>query len=174
MSHNLEIIRLTTPRLEIFPLKENQIRTFLEHPAALEIELGYPISRDILDTNVRRALRIKLIRMVDTPVENHLWLTYWLIKIKAETFGAGLIGFKGVPDQNGWTEIGYGIDPAYWNQGYMTEAAGVMVKWALTQPECTKVTANETKNPASYRVLQKIGFTLVSENENGTTWHKPA
>ena len=52
------MIRLSTPRLELFPLKENQIRPYLQHPAALEIELGFPISRKILDTNVHRALRI--------------------------------------------------------------------------------------------------------------------
>lgn len=174
MPWNVDLIRLSTLRLEIFPLKEHQIRMYLQHPSALEIELGYPISREILNLNVRRALRIKLMHMQSAPVEDHLWLTYWLIKIRREPFGAGLAGFKSVPDQNGWTEIGYGIDPAYWNQGYMTEAARVLVDWALSQPACTKVTANETKNPASVRVLQKIGFTLAAEDETGTTWHKSA
>ncbi len=174
MFYDLPELYLTTPRLEIFPLTQNQIQSYLEHPATLEIELGYRLSRQILNADVRHALCIKLIRMRENPPENHRWLTYWLIKIKQQSFGAGLIGFKGVPDGSGSTEIGYGIDSAYWNQGFMSEAAEALVQWALAQPACTHVTAQESKNPASYRVLQKIGFTLVSENENGTRWQKPA
>lgn len=166
--------RLTTTRLEIFPLSTGQLRLYLENPTQLAAELGFPVSMAILDQNVQRAIRIKLLRMEDQPPENHIWFTYWLISIKEQPFGAGLAGFKGCPNQNGWVEIGYGIDPVFWNKGYMSEAANALVDWALAQPACSKVTATETKNPASARVLQKIGFTKISEDEHGTNWHKPA
>ena len=96
--------------------------------------------------------------MQEAPVKNHLWLTYWLIKINHGPFGAGLAGFKAVPDLRGTIEIGYGIDSEYWNQGYMTEAASVLVEWALNQPECTKITANEIKKPRFISSLTKDRF----------------
>lgn len=164
--------RINTLRLEIFPLTAAQLQDYLTNSEKLEAELGYSISRNVLDENAQRAIGIKLKRMAEVDPLKHVWFTYWLIKIKDIDFGAGLAGFKGYPDQNGFVEIGYGIDHEHWNKGYMTEAAGALVTWALAQPVCKTVTAIETKNPASIGVLKKLGFTLVHEDKKGTTWHR--
>ena len=47
----------------------------------------------------------------------------------------------------------------YWRQGYATEAARAMVGHAFTATEMHRVMAQHvTRNPASGRVMQKIGM----------------
>lgn len=81
----------------------------------------------------------------------------WMMETADGTY-IGDLSFKGVaPD--GMVEIGYGTDPAFWNQGYTTEAVIALVNWALSQPGITRVEAEtEPDNAASQRVLQKAGF----------------
>ena len=87
---------------------------------------------------------------------HHPWFTYWLIVVESISFGAGLVGYKGLPDHKGAVEIGYGIDPGYQNHGYTTEAAQALIRWAFHQPNCGAVTAHAVQNPASDRVLEEI------------------
>jgi RimJ/RimL family protein N-acetyltransferase len=71
-----------------------------------------------------------------------------------------LIGGVGLhPDENGETEIGYWIAPRYWGLGFATEAARAVVDIArhgLRLPRL--VSGHFTDNPASGKVLRKIGF----------------
>jgi len=97
-------------------------------------------------------------------------LTYWLIIIKLEKRGAGLIGFKGYPDTDGKTEIGYGIDAAYRSQGYMTEALKAITIWAFEFTDCRALTASTVSNPASEKVLQKSGWAKVRQGDNASDW----
>ena len=163
---------LNSNRLTIFPLSIDQLSDFLLAPEKLEAHLGYPISRDIVDENTRRAIQAKLKHLQDLSPEDQLWRTYWLIKINHNPFGAGLIGFKGKPDLSGTVEIGYGIDPAVWNQGYMTEAVQTMVAWAFDHPDCLFISAKRTINPVSEHILKKQGFELTEIRDEGNTWIK--
>ena len=57
-------------------------------------------------------------------------------------------------------ELGYWIGKPYWNLGYMTEAAEAVVAYAFQVLELNRIWAAHFKrNPASGRVLQKIGMT---------------
>ena len=113
---------------------------------------------------------MKLKKMAAMDEKQHLWQTYWLMVISADNFGAGLAGFKGVPNESGSTEIGYGIDPSYQNKGYTSEAVRVLVDWALQHPFCKTVTATTVENPASRRLLEKLGAHLVTEDDKSTSW----
>ena len=92
--------------------------------------------------------------------------------VRSVPFGAGLIGFKGAPNQEGEAEIGYGIDPEYQGQGYTIEAARALIRWAFQDPACRAVVAPKTlkSNPGSNRVLQKLGMRLVAESEQAHDW----
>jgi len=161
---------IQTPRLLLIPLTFSQLQLCLTNLPALEAKLGLSISRDVLTKRVHRAIRMKLKKMAKTDETYHPWQTYWLIVVSEENFGAGLAGFKGVPNENDSTEIGYGIDPVYQNQGYMSEAVQALVEWALEKPTCSRVTATEVENPASHRLLEKLGAQLVFENETSSSW----
>jgi len=164
------ITSLRTPRLLIVPLKLPQLQLCLTDLPALEAELGAPISRDVLTKRVQRAIQMKRIRMTEMEESQHPWQTYWLVIVSEDNFGAGLAGFKGVPNENGSTEIGYGIDPAYQNKGYTSEAVRALVEWAFQHPFCKVVTATTVENLASSRVLEKLGARLVAEDDTSNSW----
>jgi hypothetical protein len=162
--------RLATPRLDLIALDMYQLQSLLLNVGALEKMLGLPVRRTFLDGNVRRALRRKISKMGKAPLSAHDWFTYWLIVIREEQAGVGLIGFKGAPDGSGSTEIGYGIDPTCQNKGYMTEAVRALVDWAFSHPVCRTVTATTVTNPASNRVLEKLGAQRVEATPEHRSW----
>ena len=161
---------LRTSRLLLIPLTLSQLQLYLTNLPALEAELDLSISRDVLTERVKGAIRKKIEKMIRMDEAHYPWQTYWLIIVSADKFGAGLAGFKGVPDATGSTEIGYGIDPNYQNQGYMSEAVKALVDWALGHSFCNTVTATAVENPASRRLLEKLGAQLVEENKESSSW----
>ncbi len=162
--------KLVTPRLFLISLSASQLDTCLNNPEALEAELGFPMTRGVIDANVVRAINMKLAKMAAVDVRHPDWFTYWMIVIKAVPVGAGLIGFKDYPDNDGKSEIGYGIDAAYQNKGYMTEALQALSKWAFSHPECMILTATTVVNPASEKVLLKCGWQKVQQEGESSDW----
>ena len=55
--------------------------------------------------------------------------------------------------------LGYCLDQAAWGQGYATEAACALLRWAYDTLDLNRVQAEtDTRNVASARVLEKLGF----------------
>jgi ribosomal-protein-alanine N-acetyltransferase len=55
--------------------------------------------------------------------------------------------------------IGYCFAEAAWGHGFATEAAGAVVQWAFTTLDLNRVQSGaDTRNRASERVLEKLGF----------------
>ena len=72
--------------------------------------------------------------------------------------GTGVIGSAGMGEHKGVPEIGYWIARAHWGQGYATEAAGAVLKIARTLGHRRVIAGHFTDNPASGKVLRKLGF----------------
>jgi len=163
---------LQTERLLLTPLTLPQLKLCLTDLPALEADLGLPIVSEVITERVQRAIQMKIDKMTKLDETSHPWQTYWLIVISVENVGVGLAGFKGVPDADGVTEIGYRIAPSHQNQGYMTEAVRALVDWAFNYPYCycQAITATDVKNPASRRLLEKLGAKLFFENDQSTSW----
>ena len=70
----------------------------------------------------------------------------------------GCIGLVMAPRHHR-AELGYWMGVPFWNQGYMTEAAGAVVEYAFGMDGLHKITASHlVRNPASGRVMEKIGM----------------
>ena len=55
--------------------------------------------------------------------------------------------------------LGYCYGKAAWGHGYATEAAGALLRWAFETLDLNRVQAEtDTRNVASARVLEKLGF----------------
>jgi RimJ/RimL family protein N-acetyltransferase len=55
--------------------------------------------------------------------------------------------------------LGYCLDPVMWGHGYATEAAHALLTWAFDTLDLNRVQAEaDTRNAASARVLEKLGF----------------
>ena len=166
------MIQIQTERLRLIPLLLDQLQCYITSPEVLEQELGFDVSREIVTDRLRRAIAMKVEKMERIAPTEYEWYTYWLIVLKDKPFGAGLAGFKGLPDTQGQVEIGYGIDPAYQNKGYMTEAVKGLIEWAFQDPRCKAVIAPNTKkwNAASSHVLEKVGMQVYGETEEALDW----
>ncbi|WP_282802268.1 GNAT family N-acetyltransferase [Secundilactobacillus kimchicus] len=65
-------------------------------------------------------------------------------------------------------ELGYMLNAAFWNRGYMTEAGQAVLTYAKQTLQLTTVWASFLEdNVASKHVLTKLGFTYVD------TYHHP-
>ena len=70
----------------------------------------------------------------------------------------GSIGLTLYPADN-HAELGYWVGKPYWNKGYCTEAAAVVMKYAFEKLKIERIFAHYlARNPASGRVLHKLGF----------------
>ncbi len=84
----------------------------------------------------------------------------------------GLVGGAGLSPVGAGFELGYWIGRPFWGRGYATEAASALVGLgfsALSLDEVEALVFGE--NPASVRVLEKIGFELADTGgapENGS------
>jgi ribosomal-protein-alanine N-acetyltransferase len=163
---------IITERLRLIPLTLDQLRNYLADPGEVERQLKLEVSRDILTDRLRRAIEMKVAKMERADRAEHAWYTYWLIVVEEQHYGAGLAGYKGLPDEHGEIEIGYGIDGAYRNRGFMTEAVRGLIAWAFQDESCTAVIAPDTKrwNKASNRVLEKAGMRVYNETEGALDW----
>ena len=169
---SLMMTQLKTERLHLIALTKAQLARTLDAPERLEQELGILFSREQLKEPVPRAINMKLAKMACAAQEMHPWYTYWLIVIPNESYSAGMVGFKGEPDEDGMVEIGYGIDEAYRCQGYMTEAIRALIAWAFDDPACRSVTAKGVlrSNIASQRVLTKAGLKVTDQDAKSQNW----
>jgi RimJ/RimL family protein N-acetyltransferase len=60
-------------------------------------------------------------------------------------------------------EIGYRLRPDVWGQGFASEGAAALLADALSRPDVIRAYAHALlSNPASIRVMQKIGMTYAA------------
>jgi len=75
--------------------------------------------------------------------------------------GGGVLG----PPQDGEIKIGYSVLPQFQGRGFATEMVSGLVHWALKHHEVNRILAEtEWANPASVRVLSKIGFIATGSS----------
>ena len=76
----------------------------------------------------------------------------------------GSVGLGGTP-----VSTAYFLDQHYWGRGLMTEAMMAFLPWAFARFALTEVTADHfADNPASGRILQKLGFVKTGSALGGS------
>ena len=84
------------------------------------------------------------------------------VRLRDETLvGCVAVGIERRHDRG---ELGYWIGCPYWSRGYATEAARACAAFAFDHFDLHKLTAmHDPANPASGKVLEKIGMTREGE-----------
>lgn len=86
-------------------------------------------------------------------------------------FGSRVIGVIGLGDRGQGMEIGYWIARPFWGQGYATEAGKGLIAIARMLGHRQLTGGHAVDNPASGRVLGKLGFRptgeVISEHSKG-------
>jgi ribosomal-protein-alanine N-acetyltransferase len=165
---------LETARLRLWALPRPALARLHFSLARFAIDSEVRVARSLLTDDTRRSVARKLSRMQAEPEALHAWHTYWLIVLarQGDQQGAGLVGFKGPPDERGEAEIAYVVDPLFRGRGIATRAAGRLIAWAFEHPDCQAVIAPDVQraNAASQRVLEKLGMTVHAATAATQSW----
>ena len=89
------------------------------------------------------------------------------VLIRAVVHDGRLAGTIGSFSIDGEREVTYWIDPARWGRGIATEALRQLLTIETERPLHARVAAT---NPASRRVLEKVGFQLIDEPPSTVIW----
>ena len=119
---------------------------------------GYP-DQETLDTIPKIVANIELSNG-PTGFESWVIITKKAMKI------IGDVGFKGIPNQAGEIDLGYGIIASERKKGYAFEASKALCDWAISQENVNRITARcLIENEGSYKILEKLNFKRISLDE---------
>lgn len=83
----------------------------------------------------------------------------WVMEYEGTPIGN--ISVVKLNEKNEWAELGYCMGYAYWNRGFMSEAAKAIIDYLFTEIGVNRVCiSHDVMNPASGRVAQKCGLTF--------------
>jgi RimJ/RimL family protein N-acetyltransferase len=69
-------------------------------------------------------------------------------------------------NDNAEGELGWIINKKYWGNGYAEEAAKEILNFAIKELKVRKFVAHcDSENISSFRVMKKIGMSLVSKSQ---------
>jgi ribosomal-protein-alanine N-acetyltransferase len=89
------------------------------------------------------------------------------IELSEANIPIGRVAIRREDDQGVW-DIGFWIHPDYWNNGYATEAARVVIQFGFVELAASIITtAHAIFNTQSKRVIEKLGFRFTGENPCG-------
>ncbi|WP_316795140.1 GNAT family N-acetyltransferase [Pedobacter agri] len=95
----------------------------------------------------------------------------WMVLNKSTNTLIGDVGFKGLPNEHGEIDIGYGIIKGETRKGYAKEAGQGLIDWAFKQTGIKVITAScSTENLASQKILTFLNFKKVGEEQEMLFW----
>lgn len=118
------------------------------------------------------AIDFALAHLQDAPEPDHPWsMQFFVDAATGQLLGSG--GYA-APPVDCTVEIGYEVAPEFRGRGFGTAAARALIERAVASGEVDHVVAHTLPGPnASTRVLQALGFEIVTEQQDhevGTVW----
>jgi RimJ/RimL family protein N-acetyltransferase len=107
------------------------------------------------------ALRFRRAQMEADPSTRQWLLRLVVVRETGEV--AGYINFHGPPEDRGWVEIGYVIEPRFRRRGFAFEAAMAMFEWAAEQGVSRFRASVGPGNEPSLTMVRKMGFDKTGE-----------
>ena len=149
-------ISLTTQRLLLRPLTRGDISQFV--PLIGEFDVSKNLSQVPYPYTEENGAWF-----VDKMAEGHKTGTDYALAIILQP--DRFVGICGIHPERNW-EFGYWIGRPHWGKGYATEAGHRAVQFAFDDLKAEALNAGWFHdNPASGRVLQKLGFHPTGEGE---------
>ena len=132
---------IKTERLNIRVASDDEMRVLISEQTIEELKIAYG----------------EMLASCEANPEQRQWYAAWFIELPTGE-RIGELCFKGL-SSDGIVEIGYGLLPEFWGNGYASEAVIAMTEWASKQPGVKMIEAEtDVGNIASQRVLEKAGF----------------
>lgn len=156
----MELASVPTPRLNLRPLPRSAYSLLADgkvKEAEDLLEIALDGSRVIEFAPV---LHWRLAQLERNPDELP-WLIHLMV-LREGSIVIGDVGFHGMPDADGFVEIGYTVCEKYRRQGFATEAAIGMARWAGGQPGVRGLRASiSPTNVASLQLAKRLGLIEV-------------
>ena len=150
----IEQLTLETPRLQLRPLELSDASDIQKAASAREIadtmiSLPHPYPEGEAERYIARQ-----------QAEREAGRTFtFTINKKAEEWFCGLIEVRDIDREHSQGELSFWLAVETWEQGYMSEAVQVVVRYGFEYLGLNRLYAyNMLRNPASGRVLEKNGF----------------
>lgn len=168
--HEMNSELIQTSRLDLRLIGVEDLIAMYEDPEHFSLAADAPFTnphRVLLDNS--GPLRWRVPQVKHDPALNQWFVRFIILRETEEVIGS--ISFHSAPDASGMIEIGLGVEPAFQNLGYATEALTGMWQWVCTQP--TVRTLRYTVSPnnaASQQIIKKFSFSHVGvqiDDEDG-------
>lgn len=144
---------LKTPRLRLRPFAPSDARAVQRLAGAPEVAL--------MTLNIPHPYEDGIAEAWIAGHEEH-WRARACLTLAVTAAPEGLVGSIALrlAPRHRRGELGYWIGAPFWNRGYATEAAAAVVEFGFRELNLNRIQARHlTRNPASGRVMQKIGMT---------------
>ncbi len=92
----------------------------------------------------------------------------WCITLKNYNEAIGGIDVKSIVGNS--CEVGYVLSRKFWNQGIMAESLRIVIEYLFKAGFLTIVASHRIDNPASGRVMEKCGMSLINKSEDYLFW----
>jgi [ribosomal protein S5]-alanine N-acetyltransferase len=157
---NTEII-LEADRLRLEPVREGHALELFEVLANEQLYLFIP--REPPQTIEALTNRFKRLEKRSSPNGDEMWLN-WIIRSKTSACCMGRIEITIRSDRSAY--LAYELGVPYWGQGFATEACRKVLKTLKEEYGVSQVVAEvDTRNAASIRLLERLGFQRISVHE---------
>jgi [ribosomal protein S5]-alanine N-acetyltransferase len=149
-------MQLKTKRLVLRPLALSDAKEISKHTTNLHVSqhlavVPHPNTVPLVRTFIRNSKK----KMAKKPIEGY---TFAIVLADTKEL-IGCIGASEVNDFTGKATIGYWFAEFHWGNGYAPEALRAVAQFLFTKRKLRRLEAIvHTDNPASAKVLEKIGF----------------
>lgn len=161
---------IQTLRLQLLPCTLKHFEALLHGNEALAQTLGIDVPEQW--TEYPEMVLVAYDKLRNDP--SLLGWFFYLAIHKTDNRLVGTGGFKGRPTPDGVVEIGYEVSLEYREQGYATEMAETLIRFAFNHSYVNKVIAHTLEEyNAAVIVLQKNGFHFagaVNGTDAGELW----
>jgi len=164
------MISIQSDRIQLLALNHSDLLVWKNKGRAeMELSLGLtpnPLElEDFYISETSKALHDFWIPQTRKFPFDFCWYTNWEIIYKSSSCSVGGIGFSGLPNNDGITEIGYVVDQKFREKGIVSEAIKLLISWASQDKDLKKIKAETMQdNVASQKVLIKNDFVKVKEH----------
>lgn len=128
--------------------------------ASVEADIGLELPPAWL-ADADRLLRLRLDQVRAHP-QDEPWLIRPIAVRTPPVTAIGIINFHGAPDERGFAEVGYGLQPAHRGEGYAIEAVRAVLDWAAHEHGVHRFRASiAPTNERSINLVTKLGMHPV-------------
>lgn len=149
-------MRINTKRLTLVPLGPEFLLSAHEYSGDLE---NTRLMVFLPDADINETAEFLENSMAEWQKSKPMFYEFAILK-DSEHIGAVSVYLS---DDYTEGELGWIINKKYWGNGYATEAARAVFDFAVRELKVRRIFAHcDSENVASYKVMEKLGMTLVS------------